>query len=48
VARWEAYRRHGQLRIVGPKLDDLAHQAAADAVVAIIGLLAAIRGEAAG
>lgn len=37
VARGEAYRRRGQLRISGPELDDLAHQAAADAVVAFIG-----------
>ena len=33
----KAYRRRGQLRISGRELDDLAHQAAADEVVAIIG-----------
>jgi len=36
VARAELARRGGQLRISGPELDDLAHQAAADAVLAII------------
>ena len=36
VARAEAHRRSGQLRIAGPELDDLAHQAAADAVLAVI------------
>ena len=36
VARAEVRRRSGQLRISGPELDDLAHQAAGDAVVAII------------
>jgi len=36
VARAELARRGRQLRISGPELDDLAHQAAADAVVAII------------
>lgn len=45
VARGEAYRRSGQLRISGPELDDLAHQAAADAVVAIIGKIGQFRGE---
>ena len=45
VARAEAYRRRGQLRISGPELDDLAHQAAADAVVAIIGKIDQFRGE---
>ena len=37
--------RRGQLRISGPELDDLAHQAAADAVVAIIGKIGQFRGE---
>ncbi len=36
VARAELARRGGQLRISGPELDDLARQATADAVVAII------------
>ena len=45
VARAEARRRGGQLRISGPELDDLAYQAAADAVVAIIAKLGQFRGE---
>jgi RNA polymerase sigma-70 factor, ECF subfamily len=45
VARREAYRRRGQLRISGPELDDLAHQDTADAVVAIIGKICQSRGE---
>jgi RNA polymerase sigma-70 factor (ECF subfamily) len=45
VARAEAARRSGQLRISGPELDDLAHQAAADAVVAIIAKVGEFRGE---
>jgi RNA polymerase sigma-70 factor (ECF subfamily) len=45
VARSEARRRRGQLRIVGPELDDLAHQAAADAVVAVVSKVGEFRGE---
>lgn len=45
VARAEARRRSGQLRISGPELDDLAHQAAADAVVAVIAKIGEFRGE---
>jgi RNA polymerase sigma-70 factor, ECF subfamily len=45
VARSEVRRRSGQLRISGPELDDLAHQAAADAVVAIIAKVGEFRGE---
>jgi RNA polymerase sigma-70 factor (ECF subfamily) len=45
VARAEVRRRGGQLRISGPELDDLAHQAAADAVVAIIAKIGGFRGE---
>jgi RNA polymerase sigma-70 factor, ECF subfamily len=45
VARAEARRRSGQLRISGPELDDLAHQAAADAVVAIVAKIGEFRGE---
>ena len=40
VARRETRRRCDRLRISGPELDDLAHQAAADAVVAIIAKIA--------
>ena len=36
VARSEARRRSAQLGISGPELDDLAHQAAADAVVHVV------------
>jgi RNA polymerase sigma-70 factor (ECF subfamily) len=45
VARAEARRRSGQLRISGPELDDLAHHAAADAVLAIIAKIGEFRGE---
>jgi RNA polymerase sigma-70 factor (ECF subfamily) len=45
VARSEVRRRQGQLRIAGPELDDLAHQAAADAVVGVVAKVAQFRGE---
>jgi RNA polymerase sigma-70 factor (ECF subfamily) len=45
VARAELRRRGAQLRIAGPELDDLAHQAAADALMAITGKLGQFRGE---
>jgi RNA polymerase sigma-70 factor (ECF subfamily) len=45
VARAEARRRGGELRISGPELDDLAYQAAADAVVAILAKIGEFRGE---
>ncbi len=45
IARGEAARRGPQLRITGPELDDLAYQAAADALVAITGKLGQFRGE---
>jgi RNA polymerase sigma-70 factor, ECF subfamily len=45
VARAEFARRGGQLRISGPELDDLAHQATADAVIAIIAKVGQFRGE---
>jgi RNA polymerase sigma-70 factor (ECF subfamily) len=45
VARAEAGRRSGQLRISGPEVDDLAHQAAGDAVLAIIAKIGEFRGE---
>jgi RNA polymerase sigma-70 factor (ECF subfamily) len=45
VARSEVRRRRGQLAIAGPELDDLAHQAAADAVVAVVAKVAQFRGE---
>ena len=45
VARAETRRRSGLLRISGPELDDLAHQAAADATLAIIAKIGEFRGE---
>jgi RNA polymerase sigma-70 factor (ECF subfamily) len=45
VARGEVRRRRGQLAITGPELDDLAHQAAADAVVGVVAKVAQFRGE---
>ncbi|MBO0811135.1 MAG: sigma-70 family RNA polymerase sigma factor [Microlunatus sp.] len=45
IARSEMYRRSAQLGISGPELDDLAHQAAADALLAIIDKLGQFRGE---
>ena len=44
-ARGEAARRGPRLRIAGPELDDLAYQAAADALVAITGKIGQFRGE---
>jgi RNA polymerase sigma-70 factor, ECF subfamily len=45
AARAEVSRRSGQLRVGGAELDDIAHQAAADAMVAILGKLLSFRGE---
>jgi RNA polymerase sigma-70 factor, ECF subfamily len=45
IARGELHRRSGQHRITGPELDDIAHQAAADALLAITGKLDQFRGE---
>ncbi len=45
IARGEANRRGAQLRLAGPELDDIAHQAAADALLAITAKLAQFRGE---
>jgi RNA polymerase sigma-70 factor, ECF subfamily len=45
IAQREAARRGPRLRIVGPELDDLAYQAAADALVAIAGKIGQFRGE---
>jgi RNA polymerase sigma-70 factor, ECF subfamily len=45
VARGEAARRGPRLAISGPELEDLAYQAAADALVAITGKLGQFRGE---
>jgi len=45
IARGEAGRRSQRLQLAGPELDDLAYQAAADALVAITGKLGQFRGE---
>jgi RNA polymerase sigma-70 factor, ECF subfamily len=45
IARGEAARRGPRLAITGPEVDDLAYQAAADALVAITGKLEQFRGE---
>jgi RNA polymerase sigma-70 factor (ECF subfamily) len=45
IARSELRRRGAQLRITGPELDDLAYQAAADALLAIVVKLGQFRGE---
>ena len=44
-ARGEAARRGPRLRIAGPELDDLAYQAAADALLAITAKIGQFRGE---
>jgi RNA polymerase sigma-70 factor (ECF subfamily) len=45
IARGETRRRSGRLRLSGPELDDLAHQAAADALMAITAKIGQFRGE---
>jgi RNA polymerase sigma-70 factor, ECF subfamily len=45
VARGEVARRGPRLRVCGPELDDLAYQAAADALLAITRKLGQFRGE---
>src|SRR5271154_1072578 len=45
IARHEVRRRGGHLQIAGPELDDIAHQAAADAMVAILAKAGQFRGE---
>jgi RNA polymerase sigma-70 factor (ECF subfamily) len=45
AARAELRRRSDRLRINGPELDDLAHQAAADALLAVQAKLGQFRGE---
>jgi RNA polymerase sigma-70 factor (ECF subfamily) len=45
IAQRECRRRGPRLRITGPELDDLAYQAAADALVAITAKLGQFRGE---
>ncbi len=45
IARREAARRAPRLAISGPELDDVAHQAAADALLAITAKIGQFRGE---
>ena len=45
VARAEVRRRGPRLRITGPELEDLAYQAAADALLAVTGKVGQFRGE---
>jgi RNA polymerase sigma-70 factor (ECF subfamily) len=45
VSRSEVQRRAVAIRVTGPELDDLAHQAAGDAVIAVIRRLHEFRGE---
>jgi RNA polymerase sigma-70 factor (ECF subfamily) len=45
IARGEVRRRSGQLSLAGAELDDVAHQAAADALVAVTAKLGQFRGE---
>ncbi|WP_371778049.1 sigma-70 family RNA polymerase sigma factor [Streptosporangium subroseum] len=45
IALGETRRRGARLRITGPELDDLAHQAAADALLAITAKINEFRGE---
>ena len=45
IARNEVRRRASRLQLTGPELDDLAYQAAADALMAITGKLGQFRGE---
>jgi RNA polymerase sigma-70 factor (ECF subfamily) len=45
VAHGEVRRRAPRLQLAGPELDDLAYQAAADALIAITGKLGQFRGD---
>jgi RNA polymerase sigma factor (sigma-70 family) len=45
AARSEVGRRASRLRLAGPELDDIAHQAAADALLAICGKVETFRGD---
>lgn len=45
VARAESRRRAARVGVLGPELDDLAHQAAADALLTIIQKIGSFRGE---
>jgi RNA polymerase sigma factor (sigma-70 family) len=45
IARSEVNRRSGQLPVTGAELDDIAYQAAADAMLAVLAKLPTFRGE---
>lgn len=45
VCHRELQRRRGQLDVTGPELEDLAHQAAADATMAVTAKIATFRGD---
>ena len=45
AARTEVGRRTSRLRLAGPEVDDLAHQAAADSLLTICGKIEMFRGE---
>ncbi len=45
IARSEVSRRAARLRLAGPELDDIAHQAAADSMLLILRKLDTFRGE---
>lgn len=45
AARSEVGRRAGRIRLTGVELDDVAHQAAADAMLAVLAKVADFRGE---
>ncbi len=45
VARAEVRRRSSQWSVGGPELDDLAHQAATDALIAVLAKVSEFRGE---
>jgi RNA polymerase sigma factor (sigma-70 family) len=45
AARSEVGRRASRLRLAGPELDDIAHQAAADALLTICGKVGTFRGD---
>ncbi|HET6743958.1 MAG TPA: sigma-70 family RNA polymerase sigma factor [Kribbella sp.] len=45
AARSEVRRRASRLRLAGPELDDIAHQAAADALLTICGKVGTFRGD---
>lgn len=45
AARSELPRRAPRIRVSGPELDDLAHQAADDALMSITSKLASFRGD---